>query len=71
MKARRVKARAVDRADCSGTQRGIGCSPAISGSCPSWLPLAKGGPYGVAYLAKPSLIIVGIYHEVADIPNRV
>jgi hypothetical protein len=31
----------------------------------------KEGPYWVAYMTEPSLAIVGVYHEAADIPNRV
>jgi plasmid stabilization system protein ParE len=31
----------------------------------------KEGPYWVAYMMDPSPIIVGVYHEAADIPNRV
>jgi plasmid stabilization system protein ParE len=28
-------------------------------------------PYWIAYMAEASPIIVGVYHEAADIPNRV
>jgi plasmid stabilization system protein ParE len=31
----------------------------------------KDGPYWFAYMIEPSPIIVGVYHEAADIPNRV
>lgn len=31
----------------------------------------KEGPYWVAYMAEASPVIVGVYHEAADIPNRV
>lgn len=31
----------------------------------------KEGPYWVAYMTESSPIIVGVYHEAADIPNRV
>lgn len=31
----------------------------------------KQGRYWVAYLSEPIQVIVGVYHEAADIPNRV
>jgi plasmid stabilization system protein ParE len=31
----------------------------------------KEGPYWIAYITGKSPIIVGVYHEAADIPNRV
>jgi plasmid stabilization system protein ParE len=31
----------------------------------------KKGRYWVAYMNVPSAVIVGVYHEAADIPNRV
>jgi hypothetical protein len=31
----------------------------------------KEGPYWISYMAVVAPIIVGVYHEAADIPNRV
>nr|WP_294527759.1 hypothetical protein [uncultured Rhodopila sp.] len=31
----------------------------------------KKGPYWIAYMAEGAPTIVGVYHEAADIPNRV
>ena len=36
-----------------------------------WFRWVKEGPYWIACMTGKSPIIVGVYHEAADIPNRV